>query len=259
MEGDWADTLLEPGQQWHGKIKGILDAQALPLRVGKAQQVFHATFKLVPVLRFHNEISLDELGVVSIQPITTTPSLTVDLRTSYGISYWSLAGLILALAMASSIALKKLKRARQRQYDIRQRQAERRWLAGTLKIWPSVRNEPEDRASDLGDYRSDHINLLIVNGSELEITAEEASPGDIVARLSGSLIRASPDDGESGKPESNIEAASGHSLSYESCGRMVAASRVVLCSGDVLEINGKWRLRYITHRLRTRAEVVCQS
>ena len=63
LEGDWANALLEPGQQWHGKIKGNLRVQAPPLRIGKAQQDFHSTFNLVSVVRFHNEVSLDELGI----------------------------------------------------------------------------------------------------------------------------------------------------------------------------------------------------
>jgi hypothetical protein len=179
----------------------------------------------------------------------------VDLRTSYGISYWSLIGIILALALASSITLKKLKQGRHRHDEIMLRQEDRRCLTGTLKIWPPKQGEPEDHALDLSNYRSKNLSLLVVNDSELEITADDISSGDIVARLSGSLMGASPDDGESGKPEYYIEAAEGHSLSYESRGNMIAAARVALCADDLLEIDGKWRLRYANHRLRTRAEV----
>ena len=110
-------------------------------------------------------------------------------------------------------------------------------------------DEPEDYAFDLSEYQTEKLYLVIANEAELEITAEDAPFAEVVARLSGHLIGASPDDAESGKPEFHMEVASGHSLSYESSGQMIVAARLVLSANDLLEIDGKWRLRYANHRL----------
>jgi hypothetical protein len=255
LEGNWKDTVLEPGQQWQGRIKGLLRTQAPPFHVGKASQSFHATFNFVPVVRFQNEAALDELGVDSIHPLVNTSSLTVELHTSYGISYLSFAGLILVLATGLAIVTTKLKRTRQGRDEIRQRYAERKYLAGTLKIWLAQRDEPEGYAFDLSEYQSEKLDLRIANATELEITSEDMPFAEVVARLSGHLIGTSPDDGESGKPEFHMEMAGGHSLSYQSSGQMIAAAGLVLSANDLIEIDGKWRLRYVNHRLRTRAEM----
>jgi hypothetical protein len=199
--------------------------------------------------------ALDELGVDSIQPLANTSSLTVDLHTSYGISYLSFTGFILILATGLAIATTKIKRARQGRDEIRQRYAQRKCLAGTLKLWPAERDEPEDYAFDLGEYQSEKLNLVIADEAALEITTEAAPVAEVVARLSGHLIGASPDDGESGKQEFHMEMAGGHSLSYQSCGQMIATARLILSANDFIEIDGRWRLRYANHRLRTRAEM----
>ena len=178
----------------------------------------------------------------------------MDLRTSYGISYWSLTVLMLTLAVGLAIALTKLKRAKQRREEISQREAARKCLAGTLKIWPAGETEPEDRALDLREFQTEKLYLVIANGSELEITTVDTSFGEVAAQLSGHLIGASPDE-KSGRSEFHIEAIGGHSLSYESGGQMVEAGSLVLCAGDLLELDARWRLRYVNYRLRTRAEV----
>jgi hypothetical protein len=255
LEGDWKDTALEPGQRWHGRIKGLLRTQAPPFHVGKARRSFQATFNFVPVVRFQDEAALDELGVDSIQPLAKTSSLTVDLHTSYGISYLSFASLILILATGLAIATTKLKRAKRGRDEIRQRYAERKCLAGTLKIWLAQRDEPEGYAFDLSEYQSGKLNLVIADGAALEITSEDMPFAEVVARLSGHLIGASSHDGESGKPEFHMEMAGGHSLAYQSSGQMVAAAGLVLSANDLIEIDDKWRLRYVNHRLRTRAEM----
>jgi hypothetical protein len=255
LDGNWKDTVLAPGQQWQGRVKGLLHTQAPPFHVGKSRQSFHATFNFVPVVRFQNEAALYELSVDSIQPLANTSSLTVDLHTSYGISYFSFAGLILILATGLAITTTKLKRAKQRRDEIRRRHAERKCLVGTLKIWPAERGEPEDYAFDLSERQNEKLNLVIADEAALEITTEDAPVAEAVARLSGHLIGASPDDGESGKPEFHMEMARGHSLYYQSSGQMIAAARLVLSANDLIEIDGKWRLRYVNHRLRTRAEM----
>lgn len=255
LEGNWKDTILEPGQQWQGRIKGLLQTQAPPLHIGEARQSFQATFNFVPVVRFQNEAALDELDMDSIQPLANTSSLTVDLHTSYGISYLSFASLILILATGLAIATTRLKRAKQGRDEIRRRHAERECLAGTLKIWPAERDEPEDYAVDLRARQNEKLYLVIANSSELEITVEDAPFPEVVARLSGHLVGASPDDGESGKPEFHVEIAGGHSLSYQSSEQMIPAARLVLSANDLIEIDGKWRLRYVNHMLRTRAEM----
>jgi hypothetical protein len=154
-----------------------------------------------------------------------------------------------------AIATTKLKRARQGRDEIRQRYAQRKCLAGTLKIWPADRDEPEDNAFDLSDHQNEKLDLVIADEAALEITSEDAPFAEVVARLSGHLIGASPHDGESGKPEFHMEMAGGHSLSYQSGGQMIAAAGLVLSANDLLEIDDKWRLRYVNHRLRTRAEM----
>lgn len=255
LEGDCKGTLLEPGQQWQGRIKGFLHTQVPPFHIGKAGQSFQATFDFVPVVRFQNEAALDELAVASTQPQVNTSSLTVDLHTSYGISYLLFTGLVLILATGLAIATTTLKRAKQGRDEMRQRYAERKWLAGTLKIWPAESHEPEDCAFDLREYQSEKLNLVIANKAELEITAKGSPLDEIAARLSGHLIECLLDDAESGKPEFHMEIADGHNLSYESSGQMIMAARLVLSANDLIEIDGRWRLRYANHRLRTRAEM----
>lgn len=255
LEGDCKETVLEPGQQWQGRIKGFLHMQAPPFHIGKARQSFQATFNFVPVVRFQNEEALGELAVATTQPQVSMSSLTVDLHATYGISYLSFAGLILILATGLAIATTRLKRAKQGRDEIRRRHAERKCLAGTLKIWPAERHDPGDYAFDLREYQSEKLGLVIAKEAELEITAEDAPLAEVVARLSGHLIKISHDDAGSVKPEFHIEVASGHSLSYESSGQMMMAARLVLSANDLLEIDGRWRLRYANHRLRTRAEM----
>jgi hypothetical protein len=74
------------------------------------------------------------------------------------------------------------------------------------------------------------------------------------ARLSGYLVGASPDDGESGKPEFRIEAAAGHRLVYETEGEMREASGLTLYHNDIFELDNRWRLRYVNHGSRPRYE-----
>lgn len=75
LEGDCKDTLLEPGQQWQGRIKGMLRRQASSFRIGKAKRRFQATFIFTPVFRFQYEAAMDNLGIGSMRPIANTSSL----------------------------------------------------------------------------------------------------------------------------------------------------------------------------------------
>jgi hypothetical protein len=255
IEGDRENALLEPGRQWDGRMRCVLREQAPRLRIGEIEQVFQATYRIAPLVRFDDEASLDQLGVRSIQPVTSSFSLAVELRSSRGISHLSLTGLVLAAGFVSAIVISRVKRVKRKRAEARKRQAERGCLAGKVKVWPAGQREPEGCASDLGEYRAAKLYLVIVDARGLEVAAESAMRGEMAAQLSGRLLDASPDDGESGKPEFFIEAAGDHSLAYESGGRMIEASRLVLCDEDLIEIDRRWRLRYVNHRLRTRAEV----
>jgi von Willebrand factor type A domain len=248
------DIVLEPGQQLQVNAKGRLRADHPGLRIGEARQSYAATFQFVPVVRFQPQAALDELDVGLSPRNIDSASLAVNLSLSYGIPYWSLIGAVLMVAGIVGIAVAKLKRATWRLEEIKQRQAERRRLAGTLKIWRTQQAEPEGNGINLSSYCEEKLEMVIIEGDRLEVITPGSQPGEVVARLSGVLIGALSDDGVLEKPEFYIEPAGGHHLAYEAGSEMCEAARLTLCANDVFEMDGQWRLRYINEKLRTRAE-----
>jgi hypothetical protein len=245
---------LEPGKQLQASVKGMLRAARPGLQIGEAQQSYAATFQLVPVVRFQPQVALDGLdGGLRPRPIDPA-SLTVNLRISYGIPYWVLVGTALMITAIARIVVAKVKRAKQRREKIKQRQAERRRLAGTLKIWRTPQAEPEGNGIDLSRYCEESLEVMIVEGDQLEVIAPSSQTGKVIARLSGGFGGALSDDGASEKPDFHVEPAIGHKLTYESSDEMREATALTLCANDVLEIDGMWRLRYANEKLRTRAE-----
>jgi hypothetical protein len=159
------------------------------------------------------------------------------------------------ITVIAGIAAAKAKRAKQKLAKIKQRQAERRRLAGTLKLWRAQEAEPEGDGLDLGRYCAAKLELVIVEDDRLDLIAPGSRPGEVVARLSGALIGASFNGEASERPEFKIEPAFGHKLVYESGGEMREASALTLCANDVLEMDGRWRMRFVNENLRTRAEL----
>jgi hypothetical protein len=255
LEGFGTDTVLEPGKQLQANVKGTLRAARPGWRIGQSRQSYEAAFQFVPVARFQQQAALDEFGV-SLNPRNLdTASLAVNLRISYGIPYWALVGTALMITAIAGMAIAKVKRARRRLATMKQRQAERRLLAGTLKIWRAQQAEPEGNGMDLSRWREAKLELVTREGDRLELSAPGAQPGEVVARLSGDLV-AAPFAGEAlEQPEFYVEPVTGHHLAYESGGEMRDAATLTLCANDLLEIDGRWRLRYVNEKLRTRTEI----
>ena len=89
----------------------------------------------------------------------------------------------------------------------------------------------------------------------LELAPLEAESANTIAQLSGQLSGASPHRADAGKVEFRLEATRGHRLAYEAGGEWREVSVLTLCDRDLIEIDGRWRMRFVNHRLRTRAEI----
>jgi von Willebrand factor type A domain len=254
VEGIDADTWLEPGKQLQGRLKGILRATHPGWRIGEARQSYEATFQVVPVVRFHPQAALGEFDVRLNPRNVDAASLVVNLRISYGLPYWVLVGTVLMITAIAGTAIAKVKQTRKRLAAMKQRQAERRRLAGTLKIWRAQQAEPEGNGMDLSRCREEKLELVIVEDGRLELISPGTQPGEVVARLSGALAAASFASEALEGSEFHVEPVIGHHLAYESGGEMHDATALTLCANDVLEIDGQWRLRYVNEKLRTRAE-----
>jgi hypothetical protein len=131
---------------------------------------------------------------------------------------------------------------------MKQRQAERRRLAGSLKIWRAQRAEPEGNGMDLSRCREERLELVIVEDVRLELILPGAQPGEVVARLSGALAAASFADETLEQSEFHVEPVIGHYLAYESGGEMRGAAALTLCANDLLEIDGQWPLTVLRKR-----------
>jgi len=103
---------------------------------------------------------------------------------------------------------------------------------------------------ELSLCREAKLELVIVEGDRLELSAPGAQPGEVAARLSGALAAASVAGEALEQPEFYVEPATGHHLAYESGGEMRDAATLTLCANDLLEIDGQWRLRYVNEKLR---------
>ena len=266
--------VLEAGAQWEGLVKCALQAEAPGWRIGEAAREYRATWEFAPVARFQHEAALEELGLNPTPANAGHPALAVDLRVPYGLPYWPFILLVALAAAAIGIGKAKRRQAERDRAAAEQRQAERRRLAGQLKIWPARQEEPEGDGLDLSHYASERLDLMAGEEGDLTIVvpeefsaeqtaaaqaafAQAAVPpaGEVVAHLSGHLIEAKPDDGESGRLEFRIEAAAGHKLAYESGDEMRETGALVLYDNDSLTLDGRWQLRYVNRQLRLRAEV----
>lgn len=255
VEGAPANVVLEAGKQWQGQVKGTLQAELPRWHMGKTEQGYQVSFQFVPVVHFQHQAALEELGIDLMAPSVGSPALSVDLRASYGLPWWPFVVLGIVIAAFIGSAVVRQKRIKQHLEAVKLRHEERKCLAGKLKIWPARQDEPDGDGLDLSHFSREKLNLTITADDGLDVVTPESQSGEVVARLSGHLIGASFDDAESGKPEFHIEAAGGHKLAYESGDEMREVMTLTLCANDMLEIDGRWRLRYVNHRLRTRAEV----
>ena len=255
IDGFPANVVLEPEKQLQARVKGTLRAQHPGWQIGETWQSYAATFQFAPVARFQQQAALDALDRGLGPRSIDSASLSVNLRISSGIPYWVLVGAVLMSTAIAAFAVAKVKRARRRREEIKQRQAKRQRLAGTLKIWRTHGAEPEGDGIDLGVYCKQKLEIGIVAGDRLDIITPGAQPVEIVARLSGNLVSSSFGGEALEQPQFHLEPAPGHHLTYKSGGEMHEAARLALCANDFLEIDGQWRLRYANEKLRTRAEV----
>jgi hypothetical protein len=253
LESAPSNAALEAGKQWQGKAEGTLHSELPRWRVGESEQDYKGAFTFVPVVRFQHEAALDNLGLDST-PSRADAALSVDLRVSYGIPYWPFVLVVLFGTAMVGAAFVRRRRMEEQMEAVSLRHAERRRLAGVLKIWPALKDEPDGDGVDLRVYEEERLELASAEDGGLKIVVPEEMTGKTVARLSGHLIGASPDDGESGQPEFRIEVAAGHRLAYESEDEMREASGLALCHNDTLELDNRWRLRYVNHGSRPRYE-----
>ncbi len=249
------ELTLAPGQQWQGRIKGILQADLPGLSVGRNERVYRTEIQIGPVARFKHEAEIAQTGVDQTKVFRDEPSLRIELRASYGVPHWSIAGVLLTCLGIVLAIRRRSKLAAKHIATVEQRHAERRRIAGEIKIWPSDKTEPDEGGLDLGVHKSERLCLATRSDGGLEIVATADREADVVATLSGNLSGVKPDKAESGRVEFRLEAARGYRLACESGGEWREAARVTLCDRDLIVIGGRWNLRYANHRLRSRAEV----
>lgn len=252
LEGAPSELTLAPGRQWQGRLKGELQADLPGLSVGRKESVYRAEIQIAPIARLEHEAELASLGFDQLKPLCDEPPLRIELRARYGAPYWLIALSVGACATFAAIILHRRKLAAKHHAAIEQRQAERRRVAGAIKIWPANKPEPESGLADLGIHKAERIHLA-QRPDGLEIATAIDPKADFVATIYGHLAGATPGKTESGKVEFRLEAAPGHRVAYEVGVGWREAARVTLCDRDLIEIDG-WRLRYANQRLRTRAE-----
>jgi hypothetical protein len=258
LEGAPRELTLAPGQQWRGRLKGLLRAELPRIKLGRNERVYRAEIQITPIAKFQNHTAiaqLDPQGLFSPEPACAESSMRINLRARYGLPYW----LVLVSLLFCSVLILAIRQRRKlmakHQATIEGRHAERRRISGEIKIWPARVPEPDEGGADLSAYRSETLRLVKKPDGELDVIVVVDPDAETVATLSGHLSGANPAKAESGRIEFRLEAARGHRLAYECGDGWREAQRVVLCDRDLIEIDGWRRLRYANHRLRTRAEV----
>jgi hypothetical protein len=248
---------LAPGKEWRGRAAGELKSDQPRWHLGKTQENYSSSFEFIPLVRFQDEAALVELGLLEATPTRpSTPVLRVDLRASYGISYWTIL-LIGSTALGCAAGLSRVRQHLTHQLArIQQRQQDRRRISGKLKTWKANEDEPEGDGADLENFAAPDLQIVKTEDGNFDLASTaDRSNEQVVARVSAELIGASPRDGESGKLEFVIKPADLHWLRYEAGSDWREVSELTLCDNDVLAIDGQWMLRYVNNKLRTRAEV----
>jgi hypothetical protein len=250
---------LAPGRQWQGEMKCGLQTGQTGWRMGRRELIHRLDWQALPHARFPYEMEIAQLELTPSTPAVDPALLRVELRERYGVPYWLLTVSLITVSTLVWLRSRRRNQIRRRLATVAQRHAERMLLAGKLGIWPVEQSEPDNGVIDLSRRKSTQLDLVINPKGRLEIAQPVAGAEAAVARLSGHLVGAAPDKAEAGKVEFRLEAMRGHRLAYEACGTFGSewreAPRVTLCDRDLIEIDGRWRLRYVNHRLRTRAEV----
>jgi hypothetical protein len=232
---------LAPGKEWRGRAAGDLRSDHPRWHLGKTQENYSASFEFIPLVRFQDEAALVDLGLLEASPNRpSTPVLRVDLRASYGISYWSIL-LIGSTALGGAATLGRARKHFKGQLArIQQRQEDRRRIAGKLKTWKANEDEPEGDGVDLENVAAPELKMVKTEDGNLDLasTAERSSE-QVVARVSAKLLGALPRDGESGKVEFVIKSADLHRLRCEAGSDWREVSELTLCDNDVLAIDGQ--------------------
>jgi hypothetical protein len=257
VENAPASISLAPGKEWRGVVAGALKSDQSSWHLGRAEEIYSAGFEFVPVARFQDEAALVDLGLVDATPtIPTTSVLKVDLRVSYGISYWAIL-LFGSIAIGCAAGLAGVRQHLKDQLlQIQQRQENRRRTAGKLKTWKASEDEPEGDGADLEKFAAQQLGIQTTGSGDLNLAPiPDQSHEQVLASLSAELTGASPRDGESGRVEFVIKPTDPHRLEYDAGSDWREANELILCDNDMLEIDGRWRLRYVNNKLRTRPEV----
>jgi hypothetical protein len=257
VQGTPTKFSIAPGKEWRGAVTGLLNSNQPRWHVGKTQKNYSASFEFIPLVRFQDEVALADLGLLeAAPPRPDTPVPKVDLRVSYGISYWTIL-LIGSTAFGCAAGLARVRRHLKDQLvQVQQRQEDRRRIAGKLKTWKANEDEPEGDGADLGIFAAADLRIVKTADGNLDLASTaDGSKEQVVARVSTELVGASPRDGESGKLEFTIKPNDAHRLQYEAGSDWPEVIQLTLCDNDVLSIDAQWRLRYVNNRLRTRAEV----
>jgi len=249
-------ALLDPGKELRVPVRVEMSAQLPARHLGRAQWKGQAVFRMLPVVSFPDEGALRDLGLADVHPTVSPPSLRVDLRVSYGIPYWVLVlGFVVLLALVAVVLEVRRRKVREAEATARMRE-ERKRLTGYLKIWSVGDNEPAGPGTDLSVHEASELLLCEKREAPPEIVkADRAAGEDILARFSGHLVPTGG-EGQEERPEFHIDVGRTHRLACESRGQMREVSlALVLCDGDLFEIDGKWRLRYTNEQLPRRFEL----
>jgi len=252
---DTRGITLAPGQQWQGSLRGSLLTNPPVLSAGRREQAYQSVIRIAPVARFKHLDEIAQSGIQTRQPFMPGLSIKVEFRERYGVPYWSIFAAMLISMGLVLVVRRRRKIATRRIAAMETRLSERRRITGEIKIWLSDKPEPDEICLDAGANNPEKLWLVQTANGNLEITPSDEPGLDIVARLSGRISGVRPNDPESGRVEFSLEAERGHRLAYETGGEWRETTRITLCDRDLILIDGRWKMRYSNHRLRSRAEL----
>ncbi|QQS46591.1 MAG: VWA domain-containing protein [Acidobacteriota bacterium] len=246
---------LAPGQQWQGSLRGSLITNQPVLSVGRHERGYQSAIRISPVVRFQHRDEIAQSGIQTRHPFATGLSIRVEFRERYGVPYWIICGAML-VGLGFILLVRRRRKISARRIAAKEtRLSERRRITGEIKIWLSDKPEPDEGGFDAGVNNPERLRLVQASNGNLEIAPSDEPGIDIVACISGRISGARPNDPESGRVEFSLEVERGHRLAYETGGEWRETTRITLCDRDLILIDGRWKMRYSNHRLRSRAEL----
>lgn len=254
VEGLPVGSRLEPGKQITVRVKGEMARDQQGIRLGKDERSVRGTFHLMPVICFAHQTALGQFGIDLSATKFDNATLSVQMRVQYGLSFVTIAAAALALAGLSAAVGKHVKKKKVQLRELAKQRIESNRLAGILEIQRICNDESHTDSIDLGQYKAQELALAVTEQGGLEAIPPSDHGREVVARLSSHLNRYSAFDTRPEPAKFHLTSTGKHTLRYGTGGEMREALTITLCDNDVIELDGRWKLRYSDPRRRTRAE-----